>query len=263
MDLVPFIYFEKQQQDNLCAQHALNIYGSVLLQGNYFTAVDLAEIGQELDKQEQLVGGRRSGSESQNYDDSGYFSIQVLQKALEIWDLELVPWRSKEMDEARKSPTQQTAYICNLRNHWFTLRKFSEPYRWYNLDSTQPAPTYLGEDYLALMLHQIECEGYSIFAVNGTLPQSEGDRKAKAFLKPQGEGKVEGKPLPDVIPFSGQGYSLASPSPTTFTEQPVEDEDEETTLARAIQASMESNKPSVKDDMDEIRKRRLARFGGQ
>lgn len=157
---------------------------------------------------------------------------------------------------------QQTAYICNLRNHWFTLRKFSEPYRWYNLDSTQPAPTYLGEDYLALMLHQIECEGYSIFAVNGTVPQSEGDRKAKAFLKPQGEGKVEGKPLPDVIPFSGQGYSLASSSSST-TEQPAQDEDEETALARAIQASMESSKPSVKNDMDEIRRRRLARFGGQ
>ncbi|KAI8638463.1 the Josephin domain of Ataxin-3 in complex with ubiquitin molecule [Parasitella parasitica] len=156
---------------NLCAQHALN----VLLQGNYFTAVDLAEIGQELDRQEQLVGGRKVGSESQNYDDSGYFSIQVLQKALEIWNLELKPWKSKEMDEARKIPTQQNAYICNLRNHWFTLRKFSETYRWYNLDSTQPAPTYLGEDYLALMLHQIECEGYSIFAVYGTLSQSEVD----------------------------------------------------------------------------------------
>lgn len=130
------------------------------------------------------------------------------------------------------------------------------------MDSTQPAPTYLGEDYLALMLHQIECEGYSIFAVNGTLPQSEGDRKAKAFLKPQGEGKVDGKPLPDVIPFSGQGYSLAAPSLEPLDNK--EDDDEETALARAIQASMESNKPAaVKDDMDEIRKRRLARFGGQ
>lgn len=109
------------------------------------------------------------------------------------------------------------------------------------------------------MLHQIECEGYSIFAVNGTLPQSEGDRKAKAFLKPQGEGQVEGKPLPDVIPFSGQGYSLASSSPSATEPE----EDEEAALARAIQASMESSKPSVKDDMDEIRKRRLARFGGQ
>lgn len=45
--------------------------------GNYFTAVDLAEIGQGLDAAEQAVGGRKRGSESQNYDDSGYFSIQA------------------------------------------------------------------------------------------------------------------------------------------------------------------------------------------
>ena len=73
--------------------------------GSYFTAVDLAEIGQTLDQQEQAVGGLKRGGESQNYDDSGYFSIQVLQKALEIWNLELVPWGSKEMEEARKEPT--------------------------------------------------------------------------------------------------------------------------------------------------------------
>jgi ataxin-3 len=39
--------------------------------------VDLAEIGQGLDQTEQQVGGSKQGSESQNYDDSGYFSIQV------------------------------------------------------------------------------------------------------------------------------------------------------------------------------------------
>ncbi|CEP17271.1 hypothetical protein [Parasitella parasitica] len=254
--LGPVMDILKRNSENYHA--VLQQVNHVLLQGNYFTAVDLAEIGQELDRQEQLVGGRKNGSESQNYDDSGYFSIQILQKALEIWNLELIPWKSKEMDEARKAPTQQNAYICNLRNHWFTLRKFAETYRWYNLDSTQPAPTYLGEDYLALMLHQIECEGYSVFVVNGTLPQSEGDRKARAFLKPQGEGKVEGKPLPDVIPFSGHGYSLTASS---IPEQA--EDDEETALAKAIQASMESNKPTIQDDMDEIRKRRLARFGGQ
>lgn len=50
------------------------------MQGNYFTAVDLAEIGQKLDQEERLVGGTKRGSESQNYDDSGYFSIQVSEK---------------------------------------------------------------------------------------------------------------------------------------------------------------------------------------
>ncbi|KAI9273184.1 ataxin-3-like protein [Helicostylum pulchrum] len=245
MDLIPDIYFEKQQQDNLCAQHALN----VLLQGNYFTTVDLAEIGQGLDAAEQAVGGRKQGSESQNYDDSGYFSIQVLQKALEIWNLELIPWKSKEMEQARKEPNQQNAYICNLRNHWFTLRKFSQSYRWYNLDSMQEKATYLGENYLSMMLNQIEAEGYSIFAVKGKLNDSVADRKARTLPNP---GKPE-----KIVPFSGQGHSLSSSA--TAIEEEQEDDDEETMLAKAIQASMETVTP--KNDMDEIRKKRLARFG--
>lgn len=28
-------------------------------------------------------------------DDSGYFSIQVLEKALKIWNLEMIPYNSK------------------------------------------------------------------------------------------------------------------------------------------------------------------------
>ncbi|KAG2195991.1 hypothetical protein INT47_011496 [Mucor saturninus] len=241
MDLVPDIYFEKQQQDNLCAQHALN----VLLQ-----AVDLAEIGRGLDDMEQAMGGRKRGSESQNYDDSGYFSIQVLQKALEIWNLELIPWKSKEMESARNNPAQQNAYICNLRNHWFTLRKFSVSYRWYNLDSMQPTATYLGENYLSVMLKQIENEGYSIFVVKGQLDESVADRKARSLPRPGGDGSK----LPETVPFSGQGYSLTSSAVAE------EEDDEETMLAKAIQASMEPVS-TAKDNMDEIRRKRLARFG--
>ncbi|GAA5806965.1 hypothetical protein MFLAVUS_000314 [Mucor flavus] len=222
-------------------------YHAVLQQSNYFTAVDLAEIGQGLDAAEQAVGGRKRGSESQNYDDSGYFSIQVLQKALEIWNLELIPWKSKEMEQARKEPNQQNAYICNLRNHWFTLRKFSQSYRWYNLDSMQEKATYLGENYLSMMLNQIEAEGYSIFAVKGKLNDSVADRKARTLPNP---GKPE-----KIVAFSGQGHSLSSSAPVIEEQE----DDEETMLAKAIQASMETVTP--KNNMDEIRKKRLARFG--
>ncbi|KAI8378470.1 Josephin-domain-containing protein [Blakeslea trispora] len=245
MDLVTDIYFEKQQQDNLCAQHALN----VLLQGNYFTAVDLAEIGQQLDKQEQIVGSNRVGHESQNYDDSGYFSIQVLQKALEIWNLELIPWQSTEMQQARQNPEQQQAFICHRQNHWFTLRKFSEAYRWYNLDSMQQAPTHLSETYLSTMLAQIQAEGYSVFTIKGTLVSSKADRKAKILPKPSSQGQAT-----QFISFSGKGHSLDSSSNTVDHGE----EDEETMLSRAIEASLEDK---AKNDMDEIRRRRLARFG--
>jgi ataxin-3 len=150
---------------------------------------------------------------------------------------------------------KQNAYICNLQNHWFTLRKFSLPYRWYNLDSTQSGPTYLGENYLAMMLDQIEREGYSIFAVKGAIPESRADRKARTLIRPQGE-QLEDKPLSSLVPFSGTGYSLVSSSSPEITE-----EDEEAMLAKAIQASMEDTKPTVKNDMEEIRRKRLARFG--
>lgn len=46
-----FIFFSpsKQQEGSLCAQHCLN----ALLQNQYFSAVDLAQIGRRLDERER------------------------------------------------------------------------------------------------------------------------------------------------------------------------------------------------------------------
>lgn len=109
----------------------------------------------------------------------------------------------------------------------------------------QEKPTYLGENYLSMMLNQIEAEGYSIFVVKGKLNDSVADRKARSLPNP---GKPE-----KIVAFSGQGYSLS-----TMPDQHQYD-DEETMLAKAIAASMETVTP--KNDMDEIRRKRLARFG--
>lgn len=193
-----------------------------------------------------MIEGSGRPKESQNYDDSGYFSIQVLQKALEIWGLELIPWKSKEMEEARLHASEQVAYICNLSNHWFTLRRFAKNYRWYNLDSTQPRPTYLSEEHLKSMLLQIENQGYSIFVVRGHMDPSKADMKALELPKPV----MKATEAPKFTPFTGKGYSLGHVE--------VDLEDEDAMLARAIAASLE---PTVKDDMDEMRRKRLARFG--
>lgn len=82
--------FHETQDGSLCAQHCLNS----LLQGDYYSAVDLAQIAEQLDTQERIhmsEAGTSSSDyqrflsqESSNYDDSGFFSIQVLQKALEV-----------------------------------------------------------------------------------------------------------------------------------------------------------------------------------
>lgn len=48
------VYFEKQSDDRLCGVHCLN----ALVQGPYFDAVMLSEIGLRLDEMERaLVGG--------------------------------------------------------------------------------------------------------------------------------------------------------------------------------------------------------------
>jgi ataxin-3 len=91
-DLIPFLFHEVQD-GQLCAQHALNN----LLQGPYFAATDLAELAQGLDQDElaALLQGDPADAESirnaflqrpesNNFDDSGFFSIQVIQKALQV-----------------------------------------------------------------------------------------------------------------------------------------------------------------------------------
>ncbi|KAG0262883.1 Ataxin-3 [Mortierella polycephala] len=125
MDLVQYIFHE-QQEGNLCAQHCLN----ALLQGPYFTAIDLAELARQLDQREQdALGNSGPGSratKSQNMDDSGFFSVQ----------------------------------------HWYTLRRFGpSTQRWYDLNSLHPRPKHMSATYLGMTLSQLEAEGYSIFVV--------------------------------------------------------------------------------------------------
>jgi ataxin-3 len=106
--------FHEKQEGQLCAQHALN----ALLQGSYFTAVDLAEIAKRLDEQERLSmaeGGTDSTeyrvfaeAKSHNMDDSGFFSIQVMSSALKVWQLEMISFNRKECPvakAAREDPT--------------------------------------------------------------------------------------------------------------------------------------------------------------
>ncbi|XP_037274423.1 ataxin-3 [Rhipicephalus microplus] len=173
--------FHEKQEGSLCAQHCLN----GLLQGEYFTAVDLATIAQQIDEQERETmaeGGLNSDDyqrfvhqPSGNLDDSGYFSVQVIASALKVWGLELVPYSSTDAvaQAAQADPTQSTAYICNYKDHWFTIRKLGS--RWFNLNSLLSGPQPISRTYLALFLAQLQQEGYSIFVVVGELPQCQAD----------------------------------------------------------------------------------------
>lgn len=130
----------------------------------------------DLDDEERSVLGNRAG-ESQNMDDTGFFSIQVLQRAVNVFDLELIPYGSQHpiAQQARADPLSMTAYICNLREHWLTIRRFGSQF--FDLNSISTVPKLISDTYLSLYLTQLKQSGYSIFIVNGILPTCAADEK--------------------------------------------------------------------------------------
>ena len=52
-------------------------------------------------------------------DDSGFFSVQVISRALGVWGLDLVQLNSSDPAavRARASPVAAAAYVCNYREH--------------------------------------------------------------------------------------------------------------------------------------------------
>lgn len=109
-------------------------------------------------------------------DDTGFFSVQVISKALALWGLDLIPLNSTD-DVAtgiRENPTTCQAYIFNMESHWYCIRRFqckrppsNEPYAFFNLDSLISRPDYMSSSFLTEYLKQMQNEGYSIFVVSG------------------------------------------------------------------------------------------------
>ncbi|GAA5902581.1 hypothetical protein JCM6882_009322 [Rhodosporidiobolus microsporus] len=228
MDLVPHIYHEKQEPGSmLCGQHALNN----LLQTSLFTPQDLADIARQLDAIEaaQLDPGTRltGEGESQNYDDSGFFSVQVMEEALKVLGLRLVRWGSKEMENLHNAPEAIEAFLLNHQLHWFSIRRFATQERFYNLDSCAQQPVWVSAMYLGLCLKEAENQGYSIFAVvpapdsnvTGLPPCSAAD-KALNLPPPHGGGNAAASTSSSFNAFNGNGHSLnaaAGPSSSAFS----------------------------------------------
>ncbi|XP_037587394.1 ataxin-3-like protein [Cebus imitator] len=124
-----FIFHEKQE-GSLCAQHCLNN----LLQGEYFSPVELASIAHQLDEEERMrmaEGGVTSEDyraflqqPSGNMDDTGFFSIQGDLPDCEADQL-LQTIRVKQRDRPklteRKLPLEK-----QQRDHKTVLEKVSE-----------------------------------------------------------------------------------------------------------------------------------------
>jgi len=251
-----YIYHEKQDA-GLCAVHCLNS----LLQGRYFSEIDLMEIGREFDEQERQVmlesgvDGKDflkfMAEESGNLADDGNYSIQVIAKALEVWGIETFPITNPEMVESKKNPLKESAFICNLASHWLTVRKFGDI--WYNLNSLLSGPEHLSDFYLSAFLDTLMMRGYTVFCVRGNLPKIPVDYAAlnektwKKVARQTKQNQVQDKDLEDAIAASeleaAIQASLLPPSPKVEAQPQVEDEDQE--LEDAIRLSQQGVTPVI------------------
>uniref|UniRef100_UPI00358EC16A ataxin-3-like isoform X3 n=1 Tax=Myxine glutinosa TaxID=7769 RepID=UPI00358EC16A len=249
--------FHEKQEGSLCAQHCLNS----LLQGPYFTAVDLSALAFQLDEAERqrMAEGGISTDEychflqqpSGNMDDSGYFSVQVISRALEVWGLEMIPFNSREFQDSRNSIIQEKAFICNFKEHWLTVRKLGK--QWFNLNSLLMGPELISDTYLSLFLTQLKQEGYSIFAVCGIFPDCEADQLLRLMPAMQVErprllgessrtAALSGSPgMLDIQEESAEEREQVRHA-LELSEQQVRDEEEAADLRRAIQLSMQDRR---------------------
>ncbi|CAI2184181.1 3099_t:CDS:2, partial [Funneliformis geosporum] len=254
------------QEGQLCAQHCLNS----LLQGEYFTAVDLSEIARNLDQAEQaaLSEGNTeeveeniqnriaNSSSSQNMDDS------VVAFHLQSWlMIDIIPIGSEDGRIARIHPEDEIAYICNLHEHWFTLRKFGGiSSRWYNLDSLFHGPKSISQTYLGMLLNQLENEGYSIFVVKGQLPSSQADEFAKSLPNPNLQGIQENQQqnvdeINQAMIDAAIAASLES-NDVSVNKENLTNPISEQSSGNELVSSMIVDQPTI----DELRAKRLAKF---
>ncbi|KAJ3899682.1 Josephin-domain-containing protein [Lentinula edodes] len=246
-NLLPLIYHEKQQPGSmLCAQHALNS----LLQGNFFSASDLSAIAQNLDDLEGTYDTENPSLTSQNMDDTGFFSVQVLENALDVWGLSLLRWRSEQMRPYQDYPEQERAFIFNSQQHWYTLRRFgaSESYQdgagsghWFNLNSSLPSPEWVSKLYLSMFIQAAETDGYSVFVVRPTDPEA-------PHTLPKTEADDVASTLPD--PPGAQSVTPRTHDADAMEFEGMEDEDIE--LQMALQASLGHDIPPSPADPPQL-----------
>lgn len=180
------LHFETQETGlQLCAQHCLNN----LLQAPYFSAEDLGEWSRELDARERaLLEGtslsRSLAHHSMNADDTGFFSIQVINAALNVFDIQAEPIQSWDRCVVHSGVTHPreiwVAFLIHHDMHWFGLRRFgSTPacFRWVLFDSYKLRPDIVDPVHLPTKLcNWIQAKGSVLGIRAGTLPECEADR---------------------------------------------------------------------------------------
>ena len=136
---------------------------NTVLQGPFFSEIDLAALASDLVQTERQMmnQGGSSGDflmeDSHNMSMGGDFSIQVLEKALGVWDLQVIQFNSPVVEASNYDPELETAFICLLHDHWFCIRMVNG--LWYNFNSLYAAPEHLSKFYLSAFLDTLKGSG--------------------------------------------------------------------------------------------------------
>jgi len=250
------VYFEKQSNDRLCGLHCLNN----LLQAPLIDIVTLSEIGIELDRIESQLTGVHSQN---NVGDDGNYNVQVLQKALNMFNADLKLLKKRQaISYVEGGNNNVEALIFNSSSHWFSIRKINGI--WFNLNSTNelPGPEIISDFYLSAFIQGAEDIGYTNFLVTNlpNLPELSSDvyqnlqpyqrlvsiediieaKDIKAIKKKEREEeqkKKEEEEAKKFKPFTGLGYTVDSGHILDQDLNNYEDEDDD--IKRAMKLSLQ------------------------
>nr|XP_055189647.1 ataxin-3 isoform X3 [Nyctereutes procyonoides] len=234
--------FHEKQEGSLCAQHCLNN----LLQGEYFSPVELSSIAHQLDEEERMrmaEGGVTSEDyrtflqqPSGNMDDSGFFSIQWFNLNSLLTGPELI------------SDTYLALFLAQLQQEGYSI---------FVVKGDLPD---CEADQLLQMIRVQQMQRPKL--IGEELAQLKEQRVQKTDL----ERVLEANDGSGMLDEDEEDLQRA----LALSRQEIDMEDEEADLRRAIQLSMQGSSRSISQDTpqtsgihltsEELRKRREAYF---
>ncbi|MBA0643125.1 hypothetical protein Goklo_027441, partial [Gossypium klotzschianum] len=190
----------------------------------------------------------------------------VLEKALEVWDLQVIPLDCPVAEPAQIDPELENAFICHLHDHWFCIRKVNG--EWYNFDSLYAAPQHFSKFYLSAYLDSLKGSGWSIFLVRGNFPKecpifsSEASNGYGQWLSPEDAERITKscnltQAPPQRNNMSQQQHTERLPSLAETDLQMLSDMEDED-LRAAIAASLMDSSPATASGESSIPKTEIA-----
>eukprot|EP01046_Picozoa_sp_COSAG06_P066283 COSAG06_NODE_16652_length_988_cov_8.497188_1_plen_270_part_00 len=152
-------YFFEQQDESMCAKHALNN----LMQEALFNEVSMSEIALDLDAQESEVMNSEADGDydpgtSNHVREDGYFSIEVIAAALSRYGVHLtnlnVNLAAKAAGEGKAYPPYDPGkcegFLIASHDHFYCIRRLGGKDAagriesvWFVLNSTESTPKYV------------------------------------------------------------------------------------------------------------------------